>query len=133
MHRSAFSTVWAVWIAALAVIGRAAPQPPTPSPITVEFFETRVRPVLVSACFDCHGDVASGGLRLDSREAILKGGRSGAAIVPGDPDKSLLVQAVRQTGALKMPKGGKLSVSEVDGLVEWIRGGAPWFNTTNTA
>jgi hypothetical protein len=132
MHRSAFFTLWAVWIAALAVIGRAAPQPPAPSTITVEFFETRVRPVLVSACFDCHSDLASGGLRLDSREAMLKGGRSGAAIVPGDPDKSLVVQAVRQTGALKMPKGGKLSASEVDGLVEWIRGGAPWFNATTT-
>ena len=67
-----------------------------------------------------------GGLRLDSREAMLKGGKSGPAIVPGDPEKSLLIQAVRQSGALKMPKGGRLKPDEVDALVEWVRGGAPW-------
>ncbi|HZR22112.1 MAG TPA: PSD1 and planctomycete cytochrome C domain-containing protein [Vicinamibacterales bacterium] len=135
MQRSVFSAVAAVWVATLVVIAKAAPQaqPQSSSPaITAEFFETRVRPVLASACLDCHGADASGGLRLDSREAILKGGRSGPAMVPGDPDKSLLVQAVRQTGALKMPKGGKLSAAEVDGLVEWIRGGAPWFTASTT-
>ena len=56
-----------------------------------------MRPVLASNCYDCHADQRMGGLRVDSREALLKGGRSGAAIVPGDAEKSLLIQAVRQT------------------------------------
>ena len=91
-----------------------------------DFFETRVRPVLAGSCYDCHTEMRSGGLRLDSREAMLKGGKSGPAIVPGDPDKSLLIQAVKQTGALKMPKDGKLTAAEIDGLVEWVKNGASW-------
>ena len=68
-----------------------------------------------------------GGLRLDSRDGLLKGGRSGPAIVPGDPDNSLLIQAVRQTRAtLKMPKGGRLKPSEIDALTAWVRAGALW-------
>jgi mono/diheme cytochrome c family protein len=101
-----------------------------------EFFEAKVRPVLAANCYDCHTDLRSGGLRLDSRDAMLKGGRSGPAIVPGDPDKSLLVEAVRQTNdKLKMPKGGRLKPDEVDALVEWIRAGAVWpsLAVTNTA
>ena len=89
-----------------------------------DFFETKVRPVLAGSCYDCHTEMRSGGLRLDSREAMLKGGKSGPAVVPGDPDKSLLIQAVRQTGTLKMPKDGKLTAAEIDGLVEWVKNGA---------
>jgi hypothetical protein len=79
-----------------------------------EYFETRIRPVLAANCYDCHADGKMGGLRLDSRDGILKGGRSGPAIVPGDPEKSLLIEAVRQTSeTLKMPKGGRLAPSEI--------------------
>src|SRR4029077_11418511 len=68
-----------------------------------------------------------GGLRLDSRDGLLTGGKSGPAIVPGDPEKSLLIQAVRQTReTLKMPKGGRLKPAEVDALTEWVKAGAPW-------
>src|SRR3954469_17238282 len=92
-----------------------------------EYFETRVRPVLAANCYDCHAAERMGGLRVDSREALLKGGRSGPAIVPGDPDKSLLIEAVRQTRAtLKMPKGGRLTAAEVEALVDWVKAGAPW-------
>src|SRR5262245_5320018 len=102
-------------------------------PKSAEFFETRVRPVLAASCYDCHTEMRNGGLRVDSREALLKGGRSGPAIVPGDPDKSLLIQAVRQTtDKLKMPKGGKLTPAEVDALAEWVRAGAVWPATTAT-
>jgi hypothetical protein len=102
-------------------------QPSPPAPASVEFFEARVRPVLAANCYDCHGDQQYGGLRLDSREAILKGGASGPALVPGDPDKSLLIQAIRQTSdKLKMPKGGRLKPDEVETLVEWVKAGAPW-------
>jgi hypothetical protein len=91
-----------------------------------DFFESKVRPVLATECFPCHTNSQFGGLRLDSREAILQGGKSGPAVVPGDPDRSLLIQAVRQTGELKMPKGGKLRPDEIAALTEWVRSGALW-------
>jgi len=111
-----------VWLALLA----GASAYPRAAVDDRDFFETKVRPVLANSCLDCHTDMRSGGLRLDSREAMLKGGKSGPALVPGDPEKSLLIQAVRQTGALKMPKGGKLTAAEIDGLVEWVKNGAVW-------
>src|SRR5207237_2247033 len=112
-------------IAAYADARAAVPvQTPDSSAQSGEFFEAKVRPLLVANCYDCHTDLRSGGLRLDSREAMLKGGRSGPAIVPGDPDKSLLIAAVRQTGALKMPKGSVLTADDVSALVEWVRAGA---------
>ncbi|HXI31152.1 MAG TPA: PSD1 and planctomycete cytochrome C domain-containing protein [Vicinamibacterales bacterium] len=122
------------WVAAaalplmLSVAGEARQAAPAPAAAaqSAEFFESKVRPVLAANCYDCHTDQRMGGLRVDSREALLKGGRSGPAIVPGDPDKSLLIEAVRQTGKLKMPKGGELRPDEVAALVEWIRGGAQW-------
>ncbi len=105
-----------------------------PAPQSPEYFESSVRPVLVENCYDCHGEQRMGGLRLDSRDAMLKGGRSGPAIVPGDPEKSLMIQAVRQTrDTLKMPKGGRLKPSEVDALVEWVKAGAPWPAVVQTA
>jgi hypothetical protein len=91
-----------------------------------DFFENKVRPILATNCYACHTNSQLGGVRLDSRAAMLKGGQTGAAIVPGDPDKSLLIQAVRQTGELKMPKGGKLKNEEIEVLVEWVRAGAVW-------
>lgn len=91
-----------------------------------DFFENKIRPILANNCYTCHADAQSGGLRLDSHEALLKGGETGAVIVPGDPDKSLMIQAVRQTGVLKMPKGGKLKSDEVEALAEWVKMGAPW-------
>ena len=94
-----------------------------------DLFENKVRPVLAENCYVCHTNVESGGLRLDSREGLLKGGTSGPALVPGDPEKSLLIQAVRQVGDLKMPKGGKLKPAEIESLVEWVKLGAPWSAT----
>ncbi len=91
-----------------------------------DFFETKIRPILATECFSCHTDSQMGGLRMDSREALLKGGKSGPAIVPGEPDKSLLIQAVRHTGEVKMPKGGKLPQAQIDALVEWVKAGAIW-------
>jgi mono/diheme cytochrome c family protein len=99
-----------------------------------DLFETKVRPVLASNCYDCHTDQRMGGLRVDSREALLKGGRSGPAIVPGDADNSLLIQAIRQTSEkLKMPKGGHLRPEEIDALAEWVKAGAPWPSPASTS
>ncbi|HEX4773225.1 MAG TPA: PSD1 and planctomycete cytochrome C domain-containing protein [Bryobacteraceae bacterium] len=94
-----------------------------------DFFETRVRPILVANCYGCHTNAAMSGLRVDSLQGLLKGGNSGPAIVPGDADKSLLIQAVRQSGDLKMPKGGKLKPEEVIVLEDWVKMGAPWPNS----
>jgi hypothetical protein len=94
---------------------------------SAEFFESSVRPILAASCYDCHAEEQLGGLRLDSREGMLTGGKSGPAIVPGDPDRSLMIQAVRQTSdKLKMPKGGRLRPNEVEALTEWVRAGAVW-------
>jgi mono/diheme cytochrome c family protein len=96
-----------------------------------EYFETNVRPILVNSCGSCHQDRAAGGLSMNSRDEMLKGGKSGPAFVPGDPEKSLLIESVHQTGTLKMPKGGsKLTDAEIKSLSEWIRMGAPWPTTT---
>ncbi len=92
-----------------------------------EFFEAKVRPVLFEKCFGCHGKARQqGGLRLDSLAAMLHGGGTGAAVVPGDPDKSLLVKAVHYDGALKMPPEGKLKPDEIASLSEWVKRGAHW-------
>ena len=98
---------------------------------TVDFFEKKVRPVLAEHCLKCHGDLKGkepkGGLRLDSRAAALKGGDNGPSIVPGDPDKSKLIEAVRfQNADLQMPPKGKLPDGAVADLVAWVKAGAVW-------
>jgi hypothetical protein len=98
-----------------------------------DFFENKVRPVLAENCYDCHTAAEMGGLRVDSRERLLQGGKSGPAVMPGDPDKSLLIQAVRQSGDLKMPKGGKLKPAEIQALTDWVKMGAPWPETKAAA
>ncbi|MBM3728967.1 MAG: DUF1549 domain-containing protein [Acidobacteria bacterium] len=93
-----------------------------------DFFESKIRPLLASRCQSCHGVARSAGLRLDSREAVLRGGRSGAAIVVGSPAKSLLYQAISHTHAvLKMPlAANKLEESQIQDVARWIRDGAIW-------
>ena len=95
-----------------------------------EFFEMRVRPVLAANCFTCHTGSKMGGLQLDSRESLLKGGGRGAAVVPGDPGGSLLIQAVSHShDELKMPPQGKLKQQEIEDLAAWIKAGAVWPDT----
>ncbi len=88
-----------------------------------DFFENRIRPMLAQSCFACHTNSQMAGLRLDSRADILKGGTSGPALVPGDPDKSLIVNLVREG---KMPKSGHLQDQQITDLVKWIKDGAYW-------
>ncbi len=106
-----------------------------PSPDQVRFFENSVRPLLAEHCLKCHGDKKQwGGLRLDLREAALQGGDSGAAIVPGNPQESLLIRAVRQEDEdLKMPKDDKLTERQIADLVRWVEMGAPFPATTDAA
>ncbi|MDX1951684.1 MAG: DUF1553 domain-containing protein [Verrucomicrobiota bacterium] len=94
-----------------------------------EFFEKQIRPVLVEHCYRCHSagsEKIKGGFTLDSRESILKGGDSGSAVVPGDADKSLLIQAIRHSHPdLKMPKE-KLADGQIKALEKWIQIGLPY-------
>jgi hypothetical protein len=96
----------------------------------LEYFEKKVRPLFFERCFSCHSAKAKkvrGGLRLDSRAGLVQGGDSGPALVPRQPEKSLLVKAIRyQDPNLQMPPGGKLPAGEVALLEEWVRLGAPY-------
>ena len=94
-----------------------------------DYFETKVRPVLANNCYACHTDSALGGLRLDSLEAMTKGGKRGPAVVPGDAEKSLLIEAIKHTGELKMPMGSKLKPADIEILADWVKAGAPWPKT----
>jgi hypothetical protein len=123
----------ALWMLACSVMmpGRlAADGTPSFDTSALEFFETKVRPLLVEQCYQCHSSQAKklkGGLLLESREALLKGGDSGPAIVPGQPDKSRLIEAVSyQHVELRMPPKGKLSASAIADLASWVKMGAPW-------
>jgi mono/diheme cytochrome c family protein len=91
------------------------------------FFENEVRPLLASACVRCHGPKkAEGGLRLDGPTAVSRGGDSGPAVVPGKPEASLLVKAVRHRDEPKMPPDKPLAPKQVEVLVRWVRDGAAW-------
>ncbi len=102
------------------------------------FFAEKVRPILADKCFKCHSHAAEkikGGLLLDSREAVLTGGDTGAAVVPGDPGKSLLIEAIGYANAdLQMPPkkgdGKKLSDGEIALLTDWVKMGAPYAEET---
>jgi hypothetical protein len=98
-------------------------------PDDIEFFEKKIRPVLASKCYACHSAAMAkpmGGLLVDSREGIRRGGASGmAAVVPNKPDQSLLLTAIHQKGTLKMPVGGVLSDDVIADFEAWIKMGAP--------
>ena len=94
----------------------------------IEHFENRVRPLFAKQCFSCHTQTKLGGLEMTSRDALIKGGSRGAAIVPGNPAASLLVKAIRhEHEQLRMPPTGvKLTDEEVASVEAWIRDGAAW-------
>src|SRR5688572_14719989 len=101
----------------------------------LEFFEKRIRPVLVENCYKCHSaesEKLKGGLLLDTKEGIARGGESGPVIVPGDPEASSLIKAVRWTDEkLQMPPKKKLSEAQIADLVHWVKIGAPDPRTGN--
>ncbi len=125
------------WLIACLLTAPVEASPPTFAPADVEFFERRVRPVLVQRCHECHAHAKGkerGGLVLDDRAAILRGGDSGPAVVPGEVDKSLLVEAIQYApDGLQMPPTGKLPQAEIDVLREWIRRGLPYPSAAATA
>ncbi len=92
----------------------------------LEYFEKFVRPILIEHCYECHAaENRQGGLRLDSLDHWMAGGDSGAAIVPGQPDASRMIEAIRYANAdLQMPPKGKLPDEHIHHLIDWIRDGA---------
>ncbi|MEY4118114.1 MAG: hypothetical protein RLZZ116_1442 [Planctomycetota bacterium] len=110
-----------------AVIASVDERAPTPDEL--KFFESEIRPLLITHCYSCHSRTAmteKGALRVDTRDAIRKGGRSGPAVVPGDIDSSLLIRAVRYHDAdLQMPPDEKISDEEIRALEKWVAMGAP--------
>ena len=99
----------------------------------LRFFESKVRPLLLAKCYECHSaDKAEGGLRLDTGRHVRKGGDSGKVIIEGNPDQSLLVDAIRYQN-LEMPPEAPLTETEQQVLIDWIRDGAFWPEESDSA
>ena len=107
--------------------GKADLSTKTFSPEKTRFFEEKVQPILAARCIKCHGgsEKVRGGLRLDNRESVLKGGDLGPAVSLQQPEESVLLQAIRYQ-ELEMPPGGKLPQGELDILTRWVKEGVPW-------
>ena len=92
-----------------------------------DFFERSIRPVLLERCIECHGSaVQKSGLRLDSRKAVIEGGKNGAVVIPGNPSASKLISSIKHEGQLKMPRDKKLSDIEIKAFEKWVTLGLPW-------
>jgi len=118
-----------LWVFAAATVPSAGAEP---RPGELDFFEARIRPVLVEHCYKCHSassEKLRGGLLVDSKDGLLKGGESGKpAILPGNPDKSLLIEAIRYGNEdLQMPppKQGRLTDQQILDITAWVKSGAP--------
>jgi hypothetical protein len=113
------STLHLLCVAALAFSAE-------PSSEHSQFFEAKIRPILVENCQRCHGEKKqSGSLRLDSLAGALGGGDGGPALVPGEPEKSPMIEAINY-GGLEMPPDARLKPEQVKLLTEWVKIGAPW-------
>jgi cytochrome c553 len=111
----------------VALLSAASVRGADPAADATAFFEKEVRPLLVEKCLRCHGPKKQqAGLRLDSRAGLMKGGDSGPAIVPAAPDRSRLIDVVRQQGGVKMPPKDKLRDDQISALARWVQMGAPW-------
>lgn len=113
-----------LWLMIIVTVSLQAAEPTREQ---IEFFENEIRPLLVKHCYECHSDEKKleGELRVNGRAALLHGGASGPAVVPGRPKESLMIEAV-QYRSLEMPPNGKLPQSDIDKLVRWVEMGLPW-------
>jgi hypothetical protein len=117
-------TWWLVLVGAVAAINCV---PVSADGDHERFFESQIRPLLAEHCLECHGTTEqSGDLRLDSRVDLLKGGQSGPVVIPGKPNESRLIHAVRRTDDLAMPPENELTPAQVQVLEHWVKLGAPW-------
>ena len=111
------------------LVARGADQQPSPAE-KVKFFEGQILPILKANCIACHGgEKVRSGLKLISRDDLLKGGKRGPAVLLDRPEESLLLQAVEHRGP-KMPPKGKLPEAQLDVLRRWVKMGIPWSATT---
>ncbi|WP_165219700.1 PSD1 and planctomycete cytochrome C domain-containing protein [Aquisphaera insulae] len=125
MKRALFGWIGVAWLIATSPVVRGGT--PAGDEAQAEFFESKVRPILVARCLECHGEKKQkGGLRLDSPQAMRTGGDTGPAVVADDPMHSPLIEVIRHEGAVKMPPKGKLEAAEILALTEWVKRGAPW-------
>src|SRR5438445_10920986 len=132
MHKMACRSLatWCTAFSLLLTMARAQAEENRVPRTRADSFEKSVRPLLSANCFTCHGpEKQKGGLRLDSRQALLTGGDSGPAIVPGHPEESLLIKAVHYADEPRMPPKGKLPTDAIATLTVWIRQGAAWPST----
>jgi hypothetical protein len=130
LTRLSRSAAVAAGLALVALVGHAGDPPAAPekrfAAADLELFEKQVRPILQANCFKCHGEgKVRGGLRLTSREAVLKGGDLGPAVSLDKPDASRLLDAINYKGP-EMPPSGKLPQAEIDVLTRWVKAGIPW-------
>jgi hypothetical protein len=123
-----YSTVLSFFLLAVMCQSAKLSAAERPDPALADFFEADIRPLLVERCFKCHGDLKKpkAGLRLTSRASVLKGGETGPAAVPGKPEESLLIHAVRHENGLEMPPDEKLNEAQIGKLARWIKMGLPW-------
>lgn len=125
-HQKNRSGLHCIFIASLVALQMASTALGANNTDKLRFFETKVRPLLAAECFECHSaDKAEGGLRLDTAATIRAGGDSGPVLVPGKPEQSLLVNAIRYED-LEMPPKGPLTKTQQETLIKWIRDGAVW-------
>ena len=118
---------WCLVTFGLVSFGSAVAAEPEWSREQVEFFEKQIRPVLAAQCWNCHGDKkAESGLRLDSRDAILKGGDRGEIVSPREMAAGVLMHALLRDGELQMPPNGRLTPGQVSAFAKWIEQGLPW-------
>ena len=110
---------WGLLFVAAALSGAASRD--------ADYFDRKVAPILTRRCLGCHNqELKDGGISFLDRDSLLKGGGRGPAIVPGQPQASMLVVALQHEGELQMPPGPKLPAREIAVLTEWIRRGAVW-------
>src|SRR5689334_23659083 len=125
---------WVLLLVGVAPAGAAtaAEVAAKPDPAAISFFEKKIRPLLSQQCYKCHSTTSEklkGGLYLDSRDGMLKGGDTGPSLEPGHPEHSLLISAVKWSDKdLQMPPKNKLSDTQIADLVKWVQMGAPWPN-----
>ena len=118
----------AVFVLATCAATTTCAADPEPTPAQIEFFESKIRPILAERCLRCHSAATrktSGGLAMDSREAMRRGGESGTIIELGRPDDSPIIAAVEWQGDVQMPPDGQLAAEEIAALRTWIAMGAP--------
>jgi mono/diheme cytochrome c family protein len=131
----------ALSLAAIALTAIAVRQPASvraqnstaqtaPDPGTVDYYQQRVKPIFDANCMRCHGGMNHrGGLNMDTRAGLLKGGHDGSVLVPGNPEQSLLIKLIRHEGPandpMPMPPRGKISDADIATVTAWVKAGAP--------